>query len=832
MKEILEKKFYPNVIKPGRYSGGEPGQIVKNHDNKIKFLYAFPDKYEIGMSYLGLLSLYHIINKDDRFLCERVFAVDTDAEEIMRAENIPLFSLESSTPAKDFDAIGFTLSYELVYTNILCMLDLAGIPLHSKDRTDDDPIIMAGGPAVFNPEPMADFVDLFFIGDAEEGLIEMLEILSELKGKSRREKLEALVKKVESVYIPAFYDEKRKPLFDFVPEKIKARVIPKLKPEYYPDKPLSTFIEIVHEHLSVEIMRGCPQGCRFCQAGPIYRPIRIRSIKDITNQVMAQLEFSGNNEVTLLSLSSSDYPEIDELASSLSRKLVEDKIRVSLPSLRPGTISPQLFDAVKRVRRAGLTISPEAGTEKLRLFIRKEFPDKAVYDTVRLAFKKGWSSLKLYFMVGLPTETDDDLYGIVNMVQKIFEIGQKYSKKTNINVTLSPFIPKPFTPFQWDELIPAEEILRRIKFIKKTNRIHQANFKYPITESSLLQGVLGRGGRAVGKVIESVYLKGTRFDGWSENFNFERWQDAFNEFNIDIKQLQKAIPFDADLPWSHIQKGVSFEHLKEERQRTSGQLKDFIPYVEDNEDSDDQSNIMYGRVNKKVALRQSVAPNKNRVRFVYGRSERFRFMGHQDNLRLIERSLRKAKLPIMYSQGFHPTMKLSFGPPLPLGFTSETEILEVTFESNFMPYLGEKFKNVLPDGFDIIDFKVMMGKSKSISTLINRISYQLNINYLPDNSELNEKIASFLSCEKHEIERVKKKVNITVDIRPAVYDLSIDGENLNMTLGNSDGGYVKPTEVLTVLLGDKYDKYLLNQIHRKEMYHVDENDNKIKLMDL
>ena len=832
MKNILEQKFFPYVIKPGRYCGSEPGSIVKNHDNKTKFLYAFPDKYEIGMSYLGLQTLYHIINKDDRFVCERVFAVDNDAEEVMRQKSIPLFSLESSTPAKDFDAIGFTLSYELVYTNVLCILDLAGIPLHSKDRTDEHPIIMAGGPAAYNPEPMADFIDLFFVGDAEEGLPQMLEVLHENKGKSWRERLEALVKKVESVYVPQFYDENRKPLFDFVPEKVKARVISELKPEFYPDKPIIPLIEVVHQHLSVEIMRGCPQGCRFCQAGPIYRPMRIRSINDITNQVLSQLNYTGNNEITLLSLSSSDYPEIDKLASSLSRTLEKDKISVSLPSLRPGTISPKLFDAVSRVHRAGLTISPEAGTERLRIFIRKEFPDKAVYDTARMAFEKGWSSIKLYFMVGLPTETDDDLYGILNMIQKIFEIGQKYSKKSNINVTLSPFIPKPFTPFQWDEMIPSQEILRRIMFIKKKNRIHQASFKYPITESSMLQSLLGRGGRQMGKAIESVYKKGLRFDGWTEGFDYNCWVESFNECDIDIEQLQKPIPFDADLPWSHIEKGVSFEHLKKERHRTSTQLKDYIPYEQEDEKRSDENNMQYGRSKKKVASQQTVAPTKNRVRFRYGRNDKYKYMGHQDNLRLIEKLLRKAKLPVMYSQGFHPMMKLSFGPPLPLGFTSQTEALEVTFESNFMNYHGENLKSVMPDGFDIIESKVIMSKAPSLSSVINRIIYRLDINLLPPQAELEDMISTLLTSDECEFERKGKKEIKVIDIRPAIYDLKFDDRFLYMTLGNSDGGYVKPVEVLKVLLKDKFDEYLLNRIHRCEMFRIDENNQKINLMDL
>ncbi|MFQ5454234.1 MAG: TIGR03936 family radical SAM-associated protein, partial [Candidatus Zixiibacteriota bacterium] len=551
------------------------------------------------------------------------------------------------------------------------------------------------------------------------------------------------------------------------------------------------------------------------------------------NQVEKQIANTGQEEITLLSLSSSDYPDIENLAINLARHLEKQRVSISLPSLRPGTISPLLLDAVKKVRRGGLTISPEAGTERLRLFIRKHFDDNTIYDTARMAFDKGWTTIKLYFMIGLPSETEEDISGIVNIIKNIHEIGKKYPGRKTINVTLSPFVPKPHTPFQWDEIAPPNIILKKIKFIKNNLRINHVNLKYPLTESSLLQCLLGRSGREMSNVIASAYFKGCRFDGWNEDFKFDIWKDALIENEINIDEKLKSIPFDTPLPWSHIEKGVSSNHLIKERQRTSAQLNKYPPGSKSSVLSErDIIQNEYGRTKKKVISYQSIAPTKNRVRIRWGKSAHYRYMSHLDNLRLIERAIRHARIPVLYSQGFNPMMKLSFGPPLPLGFTSEAEFLDITLEANFMPYIVENIKKSLPEGLSVYDNKVVLTKNKSLSSLLNRVIYKVDTNLISKRVDLLSNIKMLLNSESLNIERTGKRETVAVEIRQAVYDLYIEDNFLNMILGMGDGGYARPSEVLTLLLGEEFDSYLLNSIHRYDMYRQNDKNEKISAMDL
>ncbi|MEW5795055.1 MAG: TIGR03960 family B12-binding radical SAM protein [Candidatus Zixiibacteriota bacterium] len=834
MRKLLEERFFPFVIRPGRYSGGEPGQIVKDPKGRVNYLHAYPDKYEVGQSYVGLQSLYHIVNQDDRFLCERVFAVDTDAEALMRREAIPLFSLETSRPAREFDAIGFTLVDEMVATNTLAMLELAGLALRADQRGESDPIIMAGGPAVYNPEPLAPFFDLFFIGDAEEGLPQMLAILHELRGHSKEERLRALAERVESVYVPRFYDTQAKPVVPFAPETIKARVIPDLKPEYYPSQPLVPLVETVHDHLGVEIMRGCPQGCKFCYAGPIYRPVRIRSVSDISRQVETQLNATGYSAVSLLALSATDYPDLEKLVISLSSRLAQQRVSISLPSLRPGSVSPTVIKAASTVRKFGLTIAPEAGTERLRLVIRKDFPDEAILDTARIAFSNGWTSLKLYFMVGLPTETEDDLRGIADLCGKVLTVGREYTHKAAINVTLSPFVPKAHTPFQWDEALPEKEVFERIRFVKRQTRSGQVQFRFASSQMATISALIGRGGREMADVIETAFRLGCRFDSWGESFDFAKWTEALERHNIDTVAKMKPIPFTQRLPWSHIAKGKSVEHLIEERQKTSLQLQPHVAQMQppERESSRNEKQPEFGRAKKRVIVKDQTAPTKNRVRVRWSKSARFKYMSHLDNLHLMERALRRARLPVAYSQGHNPIMKLSLGPPLPLGFTSEAEYIDITLETGLMPYMIDNLRRQLPQGIEILEARTALEKKASLSGALNRAEYAVSYEYWSDREQLEASLATILASEKLECERGAEDKVKTVNLRPGVYTLQIETNQLVMVLGLGEGSYAKPTEVATFLTESLTVPIEALPFHRRALYRVDDFGRRIDPMDL
>ena len=840
MQHLLEKKFFPFVNKPGRYIGCELGQIVKSPENRLKIALGYPDMYEIGMSYLGLQILYNIINSDDRFLCERFFAPDHDAEEILRRERIPYFSLESYRPLGQFDVIGFTLAYEMGFTNVLNILNLSEIPLRAADRTDSHPLVIAGGPAVHNPEPMAPFFDLYYIGDAEESIVRLLEILQDSASLTRRGKLERLVREIPSVYVPRFYDEtSHEPLLEIAPKKIKSRKVERLRSEFYADRQIVPFIETVHDRLTVEIMRGCPHGCRFCQATSIYKPVRIRSKEELINQVQKQIGLTGYDEVSLLSLSSSDYPDIIPLTVQLVRALQQKNVTLSLPSLRPGTFSQELADAVKAVRKTGLTFAPEAGTERLRAVIRKDITNDDLYDTLRLVFDNGWNLVKLYFMIGLPTETQEDIDGIVEMIRQASGIARDSKGKNIINVTISPFSPKPHTPFQWDEQATPEAIRQKNDFIKRQVNHSLVNIKLRDPELSFLEGIIGRGGRELAGVIETAYNAGARFDGWTEGFNFELWLKAFRDNNLNPYDYLMGRPFSADLPWSHIETVQSVDYLIKERNRTSALLsshKSKSSVVVPPEKEESSADDAFGRSRKKLTARSTSIPAKSKVRIRWGRKGLPRFLSHLDNARVFERAIRRAGLPIEYSQGFHPHMKLSFGPPLQLGYSSEAEYLDLVLESAFQVAMADRLNIALPDGYYIIQAKAMIDNKVSLFGKLNRAVY---LAVVGRNDDCRFKIEELLSREAVKIERAGKEEMKAVDIRPAIFGLDYrehgtiesDSAEIYMELGVGTAGYVRPSEVIVAAgIADEAAALSL-RYHRKELLYIDENGNRMTPME-
>ncbi|MBO5463484.1 MAG: TIGR03960 family B12-binding radical SAM protein [Clostridia bacterium] len=584
LKDKIES-ILPLVQKPARYTGGELNSVVKNKENvDLRFAFCFPDTYEIGMSHLGMKILYSLINSRDNYWCERVFAPDTDMEEIMRERGIPLFALESRDALADFDAIGFTLQYELCYTNVLNMLDLAGIPLRSANRGDslDTPIIVAGGPCVCNPEPLADFIDVFEIGEGEEVMLEFLDLLNEYKnsGKTRSEFLIA-ASKIEGIYVPSLYDIeynedgtiKSITAKNGAPDKINKRVVADLDAVFYPDKFVVPFVEVVHDRVVHEIFRGCIRGCRFCQAGFWYRPIREKSVDTISKQSQKLACTSGYDELSLCSLSSSDYTKITELLEELLGWAVPQKINVALPSLRIDNFSDELKEKLSLVRRSGLTFAAEAGTQRLRDVINKNISEEEILETCRKAFVGGWTAVKLYFMIGLPTETDDDVIGINQLSQKV--VNEFYNnpdkpkgKSVNVSAGVSSFVPKPCTPFQWEPQDTREELKRKQQLLLETCTSKKITFRFHNTDLTFLEGVFARGDRKLCDVIETAYRNGCTFDSWDDKFKFDTWMNAFETCGVSTEfYANRRRSYDEILPWDHINSGVKKSFLISENEK-------------------------------------------------------------------------------------------------------------------------------------------------------------------------------------------------------------------------------------------------------------------------
>jgi radical SAM family uncharacterized protein/radical SAM-linked protein len=692
------------VEKPSRYLGTEVNAVRKDPDQlRLRMALAFPDLYEIGMSHFGLQILYSILNSRPEIAAERVFAPAPDMEEALRASGTPLFSLESRTPLERFDIIGFSLLYELNYTNILTILELAGIPFLARERAHRHPFILAGGPCTCNPEPVADFFDAMVVGDGEQVVPEMARVWLEWKaaGGADRESLLRRWSAIEGVYVPSFFEshldrDGRLRLSPRFPEytRVRRTIVPDLDAAAFPDRPIVPFGKPVHDRLRLEVARGCTRGCRFCQAGMIYRPVRERAPERLIELAHASLAATGYEDLSLLSLSTGDYGCIGELMGRLMGRLARERVAVSLPSLRAGTLTPELMELIRLVRKTGFTIAPEAGSQRLRDVINKNVTEAEIVDAVQHAFDNGWQLIKLYFMIGLPTETEADLGEIVGLVRRLSRLRGSARRRGQINVSAATFIPKPHTPFQWEAQLSLAEARRRLRLLQERLALPGVQFKWQNPEMSLLEGVWARGDRRLGRALIAAHHRGCRFDGWGDRFNFSAWMEAFAEVGVDPSAYaNRPRDLQEPLPWGAVDTGVTHAFLAGERRKAlAGQLTPDCRREACQGCGVCDEGAVAPRVHRSLPPALSAPPEVieagppyKKIQVAYEKSGPARFLGHLEVANTFLRALRRAAVPIKFSEGFHPKPKVSFEDPLPLGIESEAERMVITVPQGVRP---------------------------------------------------------------------------------------------------------------------------------------------------
>jgi radical SAM family uncharacterized protein/radical SAM-linked protein len=815
MGDYLLNDHLLSVEKPARYMGGEVGATSKNRP-EVRFVLAFPDVYEVGMSHLGFQILYAALNQADWLAAERVYAPWPDMEDLLRCNGTPLATLESSTALAHADILGFTLQYELSYTNILNMLELAGIPLLAAARGEGFPLVIGGGPCACNPEPLTDFFDAFLLGDGEEAAVEIAAVYRQWKQeKSTKGELLERLAKVEGVYIPSFfsvsYDESGRveSISPLKPgyEKVRRRIAADLNAAPYPTAPVVPFLKTVHDRVSMEVARGCTRGCRFCQAGYIYRPVRERTPEQILAKIEETLRNTGYDEVSLLSLSTGDFGCITPLLKELMERYAKERIAVSFPSLRVGSLTPEMIEEIKKVRKTGFTLAPEAGSERLRQVINKGITEADLLKSVFEVYSAGWRLIKLYFMIGLPTETMEDVLGIAELARKVKYQGKQAGTGGEVNVAVSSFVPKPHTPFQWEPQISYEEILGKQQFLRQELKKRKLNFKWQDAPLSVMEGVFARGDRRLGAVLVEARRLGCRFDGWGEHFSFAKWQQAFAAAGIDPLFYHRRRNLDEVLPWAHLESGVSLEFLKAELEKsTSGA---YTPDCRNGSCSGcgicDFETIRM-RLNAPDAVTAPISPpaqqptgqreETGRIRLRFEKSGRMRFLSHLEMLNLFIRAVGRARIPIRYSHGFHPHPKFSFATALSVGVESWAEYMDMEVAAGFGAELLQKALNkVLPEGVRILAAEAIPLKSESLSVVMDRVRYRVTMPHMAgmDLALLAER---FLAKETHPHRREKRGKVVELDLRHETVGLSASTNSLEMEIRRG-----KPLEIAVAVTG-------------------------------
>lgn len=813
--EIITQKM-GTCAKPAEYMGTEYNSVHKDWESvDFHAVLAFPDRYEIGTSGLGVKILYSILNSNANYLCERVFAPGVDYEQLLLENNQPLTSLESKRPLKEFDLIGFSIPYEMLYSNVLNMLHLAQIPFRAADRGEEYPLIGTGGSACYNGEPIADFIDFMVLGDGEEVLPKIAEIIRNGKkeSKTKFEICEELAK-LQGVYIPSFYKveydaagkfQSIEPLKPEYPKYIEKLTISSLDRSPVPTDAPVPYVETVHDRIMMEISRGCTRGCRFCQAGMIYRPVRERSLDEILKFVDKAVSDSGYEEVSLMSLSCMDHTQIGAIVSGLLDRYKDKYIEISLPSLRIDSFSVALAEAVEKFRKTTLTLAPEVGSEKMRKIVNKGITEEEILNVVKEIKDAGWSSIKLYFMTGLPNETDEDLVAIKDLVWKILK-----ASGLKLTISFSSFIPKPHTPFQWEQFLPQEELKER-QFKLKTllNMRHgKVTSKFHNSDLSFLEAIFSRGDRKLSKVLERAHALGCKFDSWTEFFKLDRWLQAFSEAGIDPNSYTKARAIDSILPWQHLYTPQFHDYLLLERERAF--RGDF---TEDCRNVCNDCSVCTGELNPLLQpqldftvpkLEKEIgyaAPSVGLVRVKYAKNEKIRLIGHLDLMRTWQRILRRSGIPVAYTAGFHPRMKMSLGPAIPLGITSESEWLDFELREQVdLKSLKEILQKKAGDGIEILELCELPVQSKGVAEIITGAIYHLTPEKL-DREEAQKIIDQISALESIIIDRKKKRF----DIRPFIKELYIEHDIIELKTVISNSGTVKASEIIELFKNYGYD---------------------------
>jgi radical SAM family uncharacterized protein/radical SAM-linked protein len=801
-----------SVEQPSRYLGSETNSVRKDPARvSLHMALAFPDLYEIGTSHFGMQILYEVLNRDPRIAAERVFAPAPDMDRALAVRGLPLTSLESRRPLADFDIVGFSLLYELNYTNVLAMLERAGIPLRAAARDERFPLVIAGGPCTCNPEPVAPFFDALVIGDGEEVVTAMARAWLAWDRRHRRDLLEAWAR-IEGVYIPAFYQAHYdKEGFQHLtpvagaPMPVRRAVVADLELAAFPERPVVPFGRPVHDRLRLEIARGCTRGCRFCQAGMLYRPVRERSPARLMEMARRGLANTGYQDVSLLSLSTGDYSAINGLTAALMAECAPRHIAVSLPSLRVGSLGPALMGQIRRVRKTGFTFAVEAGSQRLRDVINKNITEADVFQTLQDAFDLGWQTIKLYFMIGLPTETDADLEAIVDLVERLRRLKLPAKRRGQLNVSVATFIPKAHTPFQWagqDSLATAQPKIDRVRRQLARPGIQ---FKWQNPRVSLMEGLWARGDRRLAPLLEEAYRRGCRLDGWSQHFRFDLWQEAIAACGIDLDfHTTRARDLDEPLPWDHVAVGVEKAFLQDEWRRALAQtltgdcrrgecqgcgVCDFValaPVLHPEEEAID--------LKAEIGPDPAGPPSVFRLRF--RKVGPARFFGHLETAAIFQRAFRRAGLPVAHGGGFHPKPKITFDDALPLGLESEAEFVTVHLEQRQAPAdIIARINRQLPEGLEVV--AAVAGKGDSAPDVVQ---YRVE---LPEGLLATGPLARFNRADTWPMTRRSAKGRLQrIDLKQAVREMTPGGKGETiMVIRQADGPGVRPVDVLQAVFG-------------------------------